>query len=156
MKSIGINNLIIFLINLFHLFTYRLCLKKTHEENVQIPPLSLAVNSVNTPLNFPVSNPYQISSINNNPNFNMNALPPNQFSIPPIPIQSILPPGKLISPGIIGNYNEPDFSENKVCPEQNTCISCQNALYNLKFRENGQCEFNKCLNKVSFINYSVC
>jgi hypothetical protein len=112
-----------------------------------IPPLSLATNSINTQLQFAINNP----SIPINPINIIQNQGPNQILIPQIPIQSVLPPGRLISPGIIGNYNEPDFSENKVCPEKNTCISCQNALYNLKFRENGQCEFNKCLNKVSFI-----
>ena len=40
------------------------------------------------------------------------------------------------------------FTEEKIIIARNTCInsclSCQNALYHLKFDENGQCQFNLC------------
>jgi hypothetical protein len=115
------------------------------------------------PQNLQSQNNNFLSRTNNNNNMNNmipNMQPPNytnnknnlQPHILPNPNLSNLGQERLVSPSIIGNYEEPLYQGgeiNEMCNPKNSCISCQNTLYNLKFKENGECQFNKCLNKVS-------
>lgn len=111
-------------------------------------PLSLSNPGSPVNLNFPMPNN------NLNPPF-ANPIPNQNNNIfnPTFPGQNTIfnngPFNSLVSPKIIGSYTEPSLEEQGICSPKQSCISCQNALYNLKFKENAECEFNKCVGKVS-------
>lgn len=117
--------------------------------NEILNPISLASSNMPIKMNYNFNN--GISNQPNIPNMlntqgNRNIFPPLLNNISPLPTS--IPINPLVSPQIIGHYEEPEFNINE-CPINNACISCQNALYNLKFKEHGECEYNKCPGKVS-------